>query len=197
MCHSERWLQSKQIVTSGIQELTVNVVYRYFKKSAKKAAKKALNLNKTSFTLGILAENPDNIIIHQANGVMNQNMTNATSIDLLPVNHSKLHILIRPQDASDCMMVYAVQITYKFCSKNSFLQIAEFPKTFAPRNASAPLKVEGKCSHNNKKPVGYCNSTGEWSFNKTSMPCSCKSGEIMSRIGCFGKWKAQLLKTQL
>lgn len=181
MCHSERWLQSKQIVTSGIQELTVNVVYRYFEKSTKKV------LNKTSFTLGILSENPDNIIIHQANGVMNQDMTNATSVDLLPVNHSKLQILIRPQDRSDCMLVYAVQITYKFCGKNSFLQIAEFPKTFAPRNASAPLKVEGKCSHNNKKPVGYCNSTGEWSFNKTSMPCSCKSGEIMSSIGCFGK----------
>ena len=118
---------------------------------------------------------------------MNKGMKNATSIELLPVNHSKLRILIRPRDKSNCMFVYAVQITYKVCTKKSFLNIAEFPKTYAPGDGSDPLKVEGKCRYSDRIPVGYCNSTGEWSFNKTSMPCSCNSGEIMSTIGCIGK----------
>lgn len=165
--------------TNGIQELTVKVVYKHYVKKSSKI------LNKTAFSLGVLAENREYKFL--ANGILNNNKTKVTSTELVPVNYNKLRIFIRPQDKKDCMLVYSVQITYKFCTKTTFHKLAEFPQTFAPRNGSFPLKVEGNCSYGRKVPVAYCDSKGEWSINDTQLPCSCAPGEVMSSSGCIGK----------
>ena len=158
--------------------MTVNIVYKYYNKDSSKKA-----LNRTAFFLGVLPK------ITPADGVLNEDMTNATSTELLLVQNDEQNILIKPKDTNNCMMVYAVNITYRFCNKTTILDVAEFPKTFAPRNGSAPLMVEGTCIiHGSKKPVAYCDSNGEWTINETKQ-CSCARGQIMTSKGCIGNLK--------
>ncbi|CAB4013282.1 ephrin type-A receptor 4 isoform X7 [Paramuricea clavata] len=180
VCHSDGSLDSTQeLNTKGIEELTVKVVYKHYVKKSSKI------LNKTAFSLGVFEVKGNHEDTFPANGILNNNKTKVTSTELVPVNYTKLKIFIRPQDKKDCMLVYSVQITYKFCTKTTFHKLAEFPKTFAPRNGSFPLKVEGKCSYGRKVPVAYCDSKGEWLINDTQLPCSCAPGEVMSSSGCI------------
>ena len=161
--------------------MTVKVVYKNYNKSLPK-----IILNKTAFSLGVLTKD-NHIDVFPATGMLNKGKKDLISSELVPVNYRKLRILIRSRDKSDCMAVYAVQITYRFCARKAFFDVAEFPKTFAPRNGSYPLKVEGNCTHGGKKiPVAYCNSNGEWTYNET-LPCNCLSGEVMTSTGCAGK----------
>jgi hypothetical protein len=161
--------------------LTVKVVYKYFNKTSPK-----IILNKTEFSLGVFTN--DFITPYPANGIINKGRENVTSTELLPASSPKLRILIKTQDRNNCMNVYAVEITYRFCARKVFFDIAEFPKTFAPGNGSLyPLKVDGNCSYGGKNtPVAYCNSNGEWTFNET-LKCKCSSGQIMTSTGCVGE----------
>ncbi len=180
VCRSDAWLQSTdELDTAGIRELTVTVVYKHYEKSS------GNTLNRTAFYLGVLTTN-DHIDKFQADGILNKNNSQVTSTQFVSVNYPKLRILIRSRDEKDCMLVYKVQITYRFCTKKTFFDVAEFPKTFAPRNGSVPLKVEGSCSYGGKIPVAYCDSNGEWSYNET-LPCSCAPDKVMSSIGRVGK----------
>ncbi|XP_028394192.1 ephrin type-A receptor 4-like isoform X2 [Dendronephthya gigantea] len=175
-CLSQDWLQTQDTNTTGIREITIKVVYKNYEKQTNKF------LNKTEFVLGVLNGNGD-IKNHPVDGIINKKKSNMTTVKVLPINYPKMQILIRKQDGNDCMLVYDVQITYKFCTKKTFFQVAHFPKTFAPKSGSVPLAVKGSCSYGRKKPIAYCDSKGEWSFNET-LPCNCAPGEVMSSVGC-------------
>ena len=183
-CESDAYLLTDKLNTAQITELTVEVKYK-----VQSEPKGNTPTNATNFLLAV--STGVNTTIRSVVGTLNTTDNTRQATSQVRVNARTARFGLRRPNSRSCLGVYRVRITYRYCPRRTFSHgLVQFPRTHSPRNGSAATVVVGRCTTSSNRPRAYCESTGNWSYNET-VPCRCRSGQITTGKGCFGKLRMQ------
>ena len=127
---------------------------------------------------GLYPDPLSNSVAYQRIAEINQTTDKRTS-ETINVLVKEKHVILAFHNYGACSTLYSVKVTYNVCPYETLSNsLVSLPRTVAPANVSAPIRVEGNCDKDTVQVPGslyvHCESNGEWNTTGLEGRCICK-----------------------